>query len=128
MAAVPASGQSVSSNARNLPNETWERYQGQLTNASATLITAPVAGAYRIWSIVVSEVSNVAKTFTLRHVESGGTDDATADLYQQAALAARETIILEGTPLVTLKNGDVLKALASANSAVNVLVNYSAER
>lgn len=108
-------------------NYTYGRYQGVLTNASAKLVEAPASGLVMIDSIIVTEKSGNARTFTLRHVGSGEADDNTADIFQAAPLASLETQILEGAsgkPLLTLLNGDVLKGLASANTAVNILVNY----
>lgn len=109
------------------PSYTYGRYQGTLTGSSVALLTAGTSGTILVDSILLTEYSGVAKTATVRHVESGGIDDATANVLTATPLAANETVIFEGAgdkPLFVLKDADSLKALASAGTAVNIILNY----
>jgi hypothetical protein len=125
------STQSAGANVRQLPTEKWDRVQGVLTNASAALLTCPAGGTYKVISILLTEKSNNARTATVRHVKSGGVDDNTSDVYQDLALAAKETVRIEGggaeDPLLVLTGGDVLRAHASANTSVNYDIIYKKE-
>ena len=123
--------QSAAMSHRLLPNEIDARAKGTLTNASAALLTCPAGQTYRIYSIIMTETTGVAKTYTLRLVATGGTDDARSDLFQAIPLTALEVQQLESAgvkPLVIMTGGDVLKGLASANTAVNYLINYTTEK
>lgn len=125
-------GRSASQNMNLLPNEVWDRVQGVLTGSSAALLTCPAGATWRVVSILLTEKSNNARTATVRHVKSGGTDDGTSDMYQALPLAALETVRLEGgskdDPLAVLTGGDVLKGLASAATSVNYDIVYVKER
>ena len=118
---------SAASAMRLQDNYTYGRYRRTLTNASATILTAGASGTILVDSIILTDYSGVAKTATVRHLESAGTDDGTANVLTATPIAANETVIFEGAgdkPLLILKDADSLKALASANTAVNIVVNY----
>ena len=103
--------------------------QGTLTNASAALLTAGSHDVLVVDTILLTEYSNNARTVTLRHVDSGDTDDATANFLTDLALAANETFeeTFGGNGGIVLRAGAALKGLASANTSVNYLISYRKE-
>lgn len=108
-------------------NYTYGRAQGLLTASSVALLTAAASGTILVDSIILTDYDNTARTATVRHIESAGTDDGTANVLTATPIAANETVIFEGAgdkPLLILKDGDALKALASAATAVTYLINY----
>lgn len=125
--------QGAGASTRILPNETWDRVQGVLTNASATIIgPVPAGGTWKVLSLTFTEKSVAARTVTVRDIKSGGADDNTSDFVQAMDLAAKEMVRLEGggkdDPLIVLTGGDKINALASANTAVNYAAVIVKER
>lgn len=120
---------SAAKNTRNQPNVTYASDQGTLGTASGFILgAAAVTGTVFVHSIIITERSAAARTFTLRMVESGGVDDATSDIFQATDLASKEVLQIEfAEPGLILNNGDGLKGLASAATAVNYIVNFSTE-
>lgn len=106
-------------------NYTTHSVQGTLTNASAALLTSGDGAVYIIDKIFLTEYAGGAHTATLRHLDSGNVDDATANIFTAMALAANETIEVEG-PII-LSDGASLKGLADANTCVNYLISYRKE-
>lgn len=123
---MPTSGQSPAVNSRVLGNELAKSKQGVFTNASAELLAAATNGRIVIDKILLTERSNASRTVTLRHLNSGDTDDATADLFTDLPLAAKETVVIDG-PIV-LESAESIKGLASANTSVNYYIAYREER
>lgn len=116
---------------RRVVQSNYDSYsaQGTLTNASAALLTAGSHDVLIVDTILLTEYSNNARTVTLRHVDSGDTDDDTANFLTDLALAAKETFeeTFGGNGGIVLRAGASLKGLASANSAVNYLISYRKE-
>jgi hypothetical protein len=116
---------------RRVVQSNYDSYsaQGTLTNASAALLTAGSHDVLIVDTILLTEYSNNARTVTLRHVDSGDTDDATANFLTDLALAANETFeeTFGGNGGIVLRAGAALKGLASANTSVNYLISYRKE-
>lgn len=106
-------------------NFTHHKVQGTLTNASAALLTAGDDAVLIVDKAFLTEYSNNPRSVTLRHLDNGDVDDATANIFTDLALAAKETVEVNG-PII-LRDGDALKGLASANTAVNYLICYRQE-
>lgn len=98
------------------PKYNYTRVQGELTTSSATLFENTFEGVCIIEGGVICERSGVARTFTLRFVKEGTSDTAACNIFTTIALEANESFVLP-FPIV-LQDGDILKGLASANSAV----------
>lgn len=98
---------------------------GQLSNTIGSLLKGSAGGTLIIDKIILCESSNNATTFTLRLVPSGGTDDATNDIYQQVSLAARETMVIDGP--IYIVGAEDLRGLASAANRINYKIFYRKE-
>lgn len=121
--------QAVGGSIRQVPNFNGSSLSApvRLTTAEAAVLTAPASGRYKITSIVLCESSGNATTVTLRKYASTLGNVATADLFHALALAANETVILDLGGFY-LTNGQILAGLASANSRINIDVNYEVEK
>lgn len=98
---------------------------GQLKAASTTLLSGSAGGTLIIDKIVLCESSGNATTFTLRLVPSGGTDDATNDIYHLVSLAAGETMVIDGP--IYIVGAETLKGLASVADRINYKIFYRKE-
>lgn len=95
----------------------YTRVQGALTTATATLYENSLEGIAIVEGGIITERSGSARTFTLRLVKEGDTEGVSNNLFFEIALEANEAFVLP-FPIVML-DGDILKGLASANSAVS---------
>lgn len=97
------------------------------TTIASVLAAAANGGRIIIDKIVVQEYSAASRTFTLRHVKSGGDETAASNnIYYDEALNSKESFPIDG-PIV-LEAGDALWGLASANTAVSLSLHYRTER
>jgi len=103
-----------------------ESVQGVLTNSSVALLTAPTAGKYVITSIQLLNRHSGTNATTIRKVESGGTDDATADIFTPT-LPANDAVLVEYENGFVIKNGASIKGLAATTATVNYVINYLTE-
>lgn len=102
-----------------------KRAQNTLTTTHATQVSAPATGAIVVDKIFLTEYSNAAQTVDIRVVKSGDTAGDGNLVFQDVPLAAKETVVIEGP--IALVDGDILTALASAASSVNMLTVYREE-
>ena len=123
------STQAVGGSIRQVPNFNGSSLSGptRLTTAEAAILTAPASGRYVIKNLIICEASGNARTVTIRKYASALGNVATANLFTALALAANETVIVDLSGLY-LTNGQILAALASANTSVNIDVNYEVEK
>lgn len=83
-------------------------------------------------SIILSEKSGNADVATVRKVASGGTDDATSNIFTDVPLASKETLIIpeaDSKNLMYLSPGDSIKFLTSGTaSRILATINYRKRR
>jgi hypothetical protein len=94
-----------------------------LTNAFATYYTAPAATTARINNATVTNFDAVARTVTVAIVASGGAAGTNNQCILVKSLQPNETY---NCPELVGKNvmpGGTIQALASANTAVNLMVS-----
>ena len=122
--------QSPSTNVRVLPNMIGSSLSAPtaVTTTEAAILTAPVSGRYKVTSIVLCERSGNARTVTVRKYASSLGASAANNLFTALALAANETVVINFPEGLWLTNGQILAALASANTSIAMDVNYEAER
>ena len=101
----------------------------RLTTASALIHTvAAGAGRTHLTDILITNITAGAITATVRIVASGGADDATSDIMTALSVPANDfKFIRFGDMGLALEAGDTIKALASANTSLNILLGGRAE-
>lgn len=106
---------------RSLPNPV------QVPNTETAILTCPVGGRYKIDSILLCESSGNARTVTIRKYASALGNTAANNLFTALSLAANETKQIDFPEGFYLTNGQILAALASAATSVNIDVSYEVE-
>lgn len=98
-----------------------------LTTAEAQLLAADTGGLLIIDRMIVCETSGNARTATFRKYSaaSGLLNTAANNLFKALALAASETVIIDGP--IYLSNGQILAGLGSANTSISVDISYRKE-
>lgn len=91
---------------------------GQLdaTTTLTALYTVPGGKSATISSLVVCNRTSTNRTFQVKIVRSGDSDDVKQFLYADVTVFKNDTFI--ATIGLTLASGDAIKVLASADSAV----------
>lgn len=99
--------------------DTLKRLAGPvaLTTTPATVYTVPSSTTAVIREIIVCNETGTARTFTL----SIGTDGAGKRLFKDATVRAGETVQITGQTV--LAAGEVIQAVASANSALTLTIS-----
>lgn len=103
-------------------NFTYHLKQIVMPASSGALLTVDNDQTWIVDSIVLCEYSGNARTFDLRINVAGASDADVQYMFQDAALASKETLVIEGP--FYLGDGDVLKGLASAATSVNAQIFY----
>jgi hypothetical protein len=89
----------------------------QLTTSGQTLYTVPASKTSIIKQIVVTNVTGSVATFSL-YIGSVATSNA---LFSATSVAANDTVIINLSQVLT--QNEILTALASANSALNITIS-----
>jgi hypothetical protein len=116
-------------NVQVMPSYRHKRYGGNLASSSTAILTA-TSKTLIIDKILLTEYSNNARTVDLRLNQDNAADADTQYLFQDIALAAKETVVIEGPFHLERgdeSTGDVLKGLASAATSVNIHIFYREE-
>lgn len=103
-------------------NFTYHLKQIVMPSSSGALLTVDNDQTWIVDSIALCEYSGNARTFDLRIKVAGVADADVQYLFQDAALASKETLIINGP--IYLSDGDVLAGLASAATSVNAQISY----
>ena len=111
------------------PSFRHKRYGGTLASSSTAILTADNKTLI-LDKILLTEYSGNARTVDLRLKQANAADADTQYLFQDVALASKETVVIEG-PFVLQRGdettGDVLAGLCSAATSVNIHIFYREE-
>jgi hypothetical protein len=95
----------------------------ELTTSSQDIYTIPSSFISHMDSIIITNITNAAVTFTLQWYSD--TDAVTYSMFYNSVLPANTTIQITD-PLI-LQAADKLKGYASANSSVNITLRVQEE-
>lgn len=92
-----------------------------LTTSDATYYTTPANTTAVMKRTVFTNTSGSAVTITVNIVRNGGSSGTTNQIIPPKAIAAGGTYVSPELAGMTLGPGDAVHALASANSAINMM-------
>jgi hypothetical protein len=94
-----------------------------LTNALATYYTCPASTQVTVKKVSFTNNDTSPRTITLHYVPSGGSADATNLIVKAGTLFPGETWSPPDCVGHVLEAGGFIRAVCSANSAVNIMVS-----
>lgn len=95
----------------------------QLTTSAATYYTCPTLTRARIATFAATNTSGGAVTISVHLVPSAGSATDSNIVADEISLAAKETKSISGAIGQVLEAGGTIQALASANTAINIVVS-----
>lgn len=95
----------------------------QLTTSAATYYTCPTLTRCRIAAFTATNTSGSAATVTVYLVPSGDSAADTNIVAKAISLAASETKSISGAIGQVIESGGTLQALASAGTAIGIVVS-----
>lgn len=95
----------------------------QVGSGTTTIYTVPASKAAKIAKLVLSNTSAAAVTISVTLVPVGGTIDGTHRVISGYSLAAGDSTVINEIEGVWMGDGDLLAVVASAGSAVDVMLS-----